>query len=97
MLKEYADVDLRECSHENLPSIMNHYDVFWFRLAHQIDESVLGSDVKCKFLVTPVTGIDHIDVDLCRQKGIEIVSLKGETEFLKTIRATAVHIPTFQK
>ena len=44
---------------------------------------------RCKIIATPVTGIDHIDIKLCEKLGIKIISLKGETEFLNNIRATA--------
>jgi D-3-phosphoglycerate dehydrogenase len=40
-------------------------------------------------IATAVTGIDHIDDEACSCAGIQVVSLRGETEFLETIRATA--------
>lgn len=72
-----------------IKEILNEVDVFWFRLGYKIDNSVLDEHSRCKFLVTPVTGIDHIDEDLCIKLGIKVISLKGEYEFLKSIRATA--------
>ena len=89
MLKEHARVDVRECSYEDLPYAFKEYDVFWFRLAHPIDDNILNGDLRCKFIVTPVTGLDHIDIELCNEKGIQVISLNGETEFLKNVRATA--------
>ena len=41
--------------------------------------------------MTPVTGINHIDVDACKKLNIQIICLKGETTFLREIRATAEH------
>jgi D-3-phosphoglycerate dehydrogenase len=38
-----------------------------------------------------VTGLDHLDLEACRERGIRVVSLRGETDFLKTVRATAEH------
>ncbi|MCL4555085.1 MAG: hydroxyacid dehydrogenase, partial [Actinobacteria bacterium] len=37
------------------------------------------------------TGLDHVDVDYARSRGIAVLSLRGETEFLRTIPATAEH------
>lgn len=51
-----------------------------------IDESS-----RCKYLVSPVTGIDHLDERLCDKMGISIICLRGEKEFLKEVRATAEH------
>lgn len=74
-----------------LKIILNEVDVFWFRLGFKIDHLVLDQNTRCRYIVTPVTGIDHIDENLCNKLGIHIISLKGEFEFLKSIRATAEH------
>jgi D-3-phosphoglycerate dehydrogenase len=44
-----------------------------------------------KAIVTATTGLDHIDVCYARSKGIAILSLRGETDFLRTVSATAEH------
>ena len=88
-LRRYAEVDLHNCQPEDIPEALMQYDVFWFRLAHQLDEKVLHPDMRCKILASPVTGIDHIDESLCQEYGIKIVSLRGEREFLREVRATA--------
>jgi D-3-phosphoglycerate dehydrogenase len=36
-----------------------------------------------------VTGLDHIDLAACEARGVRVVSLRGEVEFLKNVRATA--------
>ncbi|MEM9886970.1 MAG: D-isomer specific 2-hydroxyacid dehydrogenase family protein [Bacteroidota bacterium] len=79
------------CEQSQLKALLEQYDIFWFRLGFKIDKSVLSQHTKCKIIATPVTGIDHIDEDLCAQLGIRIVCLRGETEFLREVRATAEH------
>lgn len=71
--------------------LLQEVDVFWFRLGYRLNESVLDTQSRCRYLVTPVTGIDHIDEKLCAQLGIQIICLRGETAFLREIRATAEH------
>ena len=88
-LKDYFTVDIMPCAQGEIKSILEEYDVFWFRLGYKIDKNVLSKKSKCKIIATPVTGIDHIDLNLCDSLGIKIISLKGETEFLRNIRATA--------
>ena len=75
----------------DLKYLLEEVDVFWFRLGYKIDSSVLTEKTKCKVLATPVTGIDHIDENLCTKLGIRIICLRGESEFLKEVRATAEH------
>lgn len=73
----------------NLKEVLENVDIFWFRLAYKIDEKVLTLDTRCKYLVTPVTGIDHIDEELCERLGVKIICLRGETSFLQSVKATA--------
>jgi D-3-phosphoglycerate dehydrogenase / 2-oxoglutarate reductase len=89
LLQSAGDVELRVCTRDDLQAAFQKYDVVWFRLANVIDRTILSGPVRCRILATPVTGLDHIDLDLCRSLGIQVVSLRGEVEFLRTVRATA--------
>ena len=77
-------------SKDDLIKAFKSCDIFWFRLNHNITREVLD-DSKCRFIICAVTGLDHIDLQACHDKNISIISLKGEFEFLKEIRATAEH------
>jgi len=88
-LREVADVALAPCSRAEIPRLFSEVDVFWFRLAHRLDDALLPLDPRCRIVATPVTGLDHIDLAACAKRGIRVVSLKGETEFLRDVRATA--------
>ena len=88
-LREVATVDVRKLAAGDLAQALRDYDVFWFRLGHRIDANVLTSASRCRLIVSPVTGLDHIDEDLCARLGVTILSLRGERSFLKTVRATA--------
>lgn len=89
LLRRHGEVDLRPVARADLQQAFQEYDVVWFRLAHRIDAEVLGSEPRCKVLATPVTGTDHIDEAALAERGIELVCLRGETEFLRRVRATA--------
>ncbi|MBX7167450.1 MAG: hypothetical protein K1X74_14060 [Pirellulales bacterium] len=89
ILRQVGDVELRHCHHGELADALRDYDIFWFRLAHRIDRALLSGQLRCRMLVTPVTGLDHIDLQACQQRGLRVVSLRGEFEFLKRVRATA--------
>ena len=77
------------CDRAGLERALAEFDVVWFRLAHRIDRELLAHATRCRILATPVTGLDHIDLDACRERCIRVVSLRGEVEFLRTVRATA--------
>ncbi len=89
ILKTAGAVDLRHCSADDFKQGLKDYDVCWFRLGYRVDRTMLDGDLRCRILATPVTGLDHIDLEACAERGIQVVSLRGETEFLKNVRATA--------
>lgn len=88
-LRQRFAVELRPVDRAGLHAALRTHDAIWFRLAHRFDASLLEGPLTCRAIATPVTGIDHIDLDACARAGIRVVSLKGEVEFLKDVRATA--------
>lgn len=59
------------------------------RLRHRIDAEVLQSAPHLRVVVTATTGLNHIDMDAMRNAGVEVLSLRGEQEFLANVTATA--------
>jgi D-3-phosphoglycerate dehydrogenase / 2-oxoglutarate reductase len=90
-LEQLGRVTLLDIEKENLTNALAAYDVFWFRLKFKIEEKDFPSQFRCKYILCPVTGLNHIDLLACEKRGIQVLSLRGETDFLKTVRATAEH------
>jgi D-3-phosphoglycerate dehydrogenase len=59
------------------------------RLGHMIDRDLLKDSSNLKAIVTATTGLNHIDLDYTEERGIEVLSLKGERSFLEMISPTA--------
>jgi D-3-phosphoglycerate dehydrogenase / 2-oxoglutarate reductase len=83
-----ATID-HEASGATLDAAFSSHDVVWVKLAERITAARLPAQPRTRLLACNATGIDHIDLDACRERGIEVLSLKGETTFLRTVRATA--------
>jgi D-3-phosphoglycerate dehydrogenase len=66
-------------------------DILITRLHYSINEGFLKTANRLKVIATATTGLDHIDLDYAREKNIAVISLKGETDFLKNVTATAEH------
>ncbi|MEZ5353277.1 MAG: NAD(P)-dependent oxidoreductase [Bryobacteraceae bacterium] len=66
-------------------------DVLWVRLRHYIGADVMDAAPELRAIATPTTGLTHIDLEEASRRGIAVISLRGETDFLKEIRATAEH------
>jgi D-3-phosphoglycerate dehydrogenase / 2-oxoglutarate reductase len=75
----------------NVSVFLKDLDVLFIRLGYFIDSNFLQYSKKLKFLCSPTTGHNHIDLKYLNDKNIELVSLRGEREFLNTIRATPEH------
>ncbi|MGV3597433.1 MAG: NAD(P)-dependent oxidoreductase [Bacteroidota bacterium] len=90
-LEQLGNVTLRNIEKENLTDALAAFDVFWFRLKFKIEEKDFPPQFRCRYILCPVTGLDHIDLAACEKRGIKVLALRGETEFLKTVRATAEH------
>ena len=89
--KKLGDViKLNSIDEINNPSVQTT-NVLVIRLGIKIDEAVLNKFPRLKYIITPTTGINHIDLELARERNIEVLSLKGETAFLNSIPSTAEH------
>jgi D-3-phosphoglycerate dehydrogenase len=91
LLESFSSIEYSSISTDSeLKNTFNTCDVFWFRLNHKITKEIV-SNSRCKYILCAATGLDHIDLEACKENDIIVVSLKGETEFLKEVRATAEH------
>lgn len=66
-------------------------NILWVRLRNQIDAEVMDAGMRLRAIATATTGLNHIDEDEARRRGIKIISLRGEREFLENVYATAEH------
>jgi len=76
---------------QNLDEFIGDKEVLFIRLGNFIGNDFLQKAKNLKYICTPTTGLNHIDLEECEKRDIKIVSLKGEYEFLSTIRATPEH------
>ena len=91
LLSEVAEVACEDLAQEELKTAMEQYDVIWIRLGLTVRRIDIPEYVRCKFLVTATTGLNHVDLQAVEEVGIKVLSLKGQLAFLKTITATAEH------
>jgi D-3-phosphoglycerate dehydrogenase len=91
-LKKYFEVEvLNLFSEEELLEKIKDADAIFIRLRFKLSKEILSKATSLQYILTATTGLDHIDVDYFEQKGGQVISLKGETDFLGTIPSTAEH------
>jgi len=92
ILSEAFDVkSIKLKDREELKLEISSVDAIFIRLGFVIDKEILDKATNLKFILTATTGLDHIDVDYFKSLGGEVISLKGEVDFLKSIPSTAEH------
>lgn len=91
LLEEYFDLHIEKIEQSDLNNVLNQCDVLYIGLGHKITSEIIPENPRCKFLICPVTGINHIDVNALQLRNIKLISLKGEIGFLENIHATSEH------
>ena len=64
-------------------------DILVVRLAINVTKKIIDSAPNLKIIATSTTGLNHIDTDYAQKRGVKIISLRGESGFLKNIPSTA--------
>jgi D-3-phosphoglycerate dehydrogenase len=94
LLQTFDEVDYIDVlEYEDLLKVaaQKPYEAIFVKLGLPIDKGLLTVMPSLKYIVTPTTGLNHIDLDSAKENNIEVISLKGETEFLNSIKSTAEH------
>lgn len=74
---------------KKLWDVLKQTNIVVVRLRYKLDESWFDNIPNLKIIATPTTGLNHIDLDEAKKRGIKIVSLRGHASFLKDIPSTA--------
>ena len=90
-LRSHFNVVSDDLDRQGLLQAVVDTEILWIRLRHHIDETVMATAKHLHTIVTPTTGLNHIDLDAARERDITVLSLKGRTNFLKRVCATAEH------
>lgn len=70
-------------------AVRNAVDVLVVKLGMKISKQVMDRLPNLKIIGTSTTGLNHIDTAEAARRGIKVISLRGETKFLRSIFPTA--------
>lgn len=94
ILKQKFDVVILSCESQSaLEKFLEQekFEIIFTRLGLYISKEIIELQPSLKFIVTPTTGLNHIDTIAAEEKKVTIFSLKGEEIFLSSIKSTAEH------
>lgn len=89
LLREVGEVVLGEFDRKRLLHAVEQASALVVRFSHHIDAEVIAAAPRLVAVASASTGTDHIDTNSCRNRAIAVISLHGETEFLRSIPSTA--------
>ncbi|MGJ4751350.1 NAD(P)-dependent oxidoreductase [Leptospira kmetyi] len=92
-LRTYGEVFLDKNDNSNKTDLILKIvpDAVFIGLGIELSARDLEKFKNLKTIVTPTTGLNHIDLNACENYGIRVISLKGEVDFLSSITSTAEH------
>jgi D-3-phosphoglycerate dehydrogenase len=91
LLRGVAELKIGDFDRVELLQAVPGVNILWVRLRNHVDAEVLAAAADLKIIVSATTGLNHIDVAEAERRQIRILSLRGESDFLKQIRATGEH------
>jgi len=89
ILEDLGEVDYFVLNQKELVDKIREYDILIIGIGLVVNEAMLKRAKKLKVIACPATGLDHIDSGLCCKAGVEVLGLRGETDFLNSITGTA--------
>lgn len=88
-LREVGDLVCEPGDQQRLVETIGEYDAYVAALTARVNEDVLANAKRLKVISTSSTGTDHIELDLCAERGITVLSNKTEIKVLEDVTATA--------
>jgi D-3-phosphoglycerate dehydrogenase len=89
ILDTLGEVTEKPLDFAGLLNAVAEYEVLITRFGHRMDEELFAAAPRLRALVSTTTGLDHIDLKAAAGYGVTVLSLQGETAFLKELSATA--------
>ena len=69
--------------------VCRHASVIIMRIGYEVNEEFFKTFPNVRIIGTNVTGLDHIDLELCENRQVSVISLRSDPVALAKIRASA--------
>ncbi len=84
-IKKRFNSNIKNLNNQNFNKIAHNYRIVFLRAKSFLK---YNKKTKIRYIISPTTGLNHIDKNFFKNKNIKIVSLEGETNFLNKVNAT---------
>ena len=84
-IKKRFNSNIKNLNNQNFNKIAHNYKIVFLRAKSFLK---YNKNTKIRYIISPTTGLNHIDKNFFKNKNIKIISLEGETNFLNKVNAT---------
>ena len=89
LLNKYFDLMILDSPNDDTPDILAQCNVLFAPLGYFLGREKIRYCNKLRVVASNTTGHPHIDVEFLRERDIDVVTLKGQTELLNSVTPTA--------
>lgn len=87
----FAQLDAITLSQDEFAARSLNYEALMVRLQLRVTGDMITNSSNLKAILSPTTGLDHIDLHAARSCNVAVFSLHGENAFLRNVHSTAEH------
>lgn len=91
LLETHFSVEKRPTPDSDDTQILAEVETCFAPLGYAFDRAKMMKSPRLRAIVTNTTGVPHIDMEAAAERGVEVISLKDEQDFLAGITPTAEH------
>ncbi len=87
--KKYSNVDFIKLEQFDFEKKAPFYDAVLIRFNYKVGKSILFNNSNVKAILSPTTGLDHIDMELAEREKVSVFHLKNKEKILNKLNATS--------
>jgi len=87
--KENSNLSAIAMSQSDFEISAVNFDTLLIRFNTKINDKIINQNSKVKYIISPTTGLDHIDMKLTKKYGVKVFHLRGQKKFLNSVTGTA--------
>ena len=88
-VRDFAQLTAKTMSQSEFEKIAPQFDVVLVRFNTKVGSNIFGKESNIRTIISPTTGLDHIDIKSAKLNDIKVFHLRGEKRFLKGVSGTA--------
>ena len=85
----HMEADFEPLNQAQFDRLAPEYDAVMVRFSTRVGGHVMGRRSRLKAVLSPTTGVDHIDVKAARGRRVKLFHLGDQSKFLRGVNATA--------